>query len=653
MKSQTSLLNKTLLSHFNGTTFWLTIVFMALNIIALPVSIWIVTFERAMYPEYQIPENFLYQISVGQLIIGMIFALFLAMFLLNYLNSETSSDFMHSLPVKRSSMLLHALLVGLSAIIVPLIITALIVLAERMLFIPEIEVMEILKWLLYAIFVHCVIFAIAILVGFLVNGLFLHLQMIVLALFLPFALWGLTYLTATVLYDGIPSSFLAFSEPVLNATFPYVAITQLYEGINVPLSMIWGAAAIALIVLTFILYKYRRNELVTMNFNFNWLRELLVAITTIVGMLAMGVVVSMFIPLSFAVSIIGFIIGAIISYLIIEMLFQSNVRIQFRWQSILTTLMLIALFWIIFIIGWNRFVNHVPPADEVAGVYVSTDYSQYNEVTLDDYFEEGYLFNDDKTIINSAIDAHEIAIEEKGMPNIFYIGENGHLEIAYKMKDGSVKTRMFDTLEADSEATHIINNINSNEYDIHSDFIANLKERDDMDVLWLNQHTIEAEDALISEYKDNVGQLMTYNPHIVNDTGRVEVSVQFGSNHVSGQSSIYNEAVLENTVYRDTLITEILSIDETSGMYTVEVGDEEMAQFFTDYKAMPIYDLKEEYDMQEINEFRDGRKDMINHINEEGLAPEGNKLLLYSYPGFTSVMHGSPAETDFSILAIQ
>src|SRR5699024_3707747 len=136
--------------HFTGGIFWLTIVFMALNIIALPVSIWIVSFDRDFYPDYQIPENLLFQIATGHLIIGMIFNEFLAMILLYYLNDESSSDFMHSLPVKRKALLVHVLLTGITAIVVPLVISAVILLIERMIFIPEIAVTDIGKWLIYA-----------------------------------------------------------------------------------------------------------------------------------------------------------------------------------------------------------------------------------------------------------------------------------------------------------------------------------------------------------------------------------------------------------------------------------------------------------------------------------------------------------------------
>lgn len=660
MKSQTSLLNKTLLSHFSGTIFWLTIVFMALNIIALPVAIWIATYDPMAPPETvrQIPENILFQMSSGQLIIGMIFTVFLAMFLLNYLNDEGSSDFMHGLPVKRPAILIHALAAGGAAIVVPLVITAVILLAERMIFIPEIALIDIGKWFLYAVFVHSVIFAIAIFSGFLVNGLFLHMQIIALMLFLPLALWGLTYLTATILYDGIPSEFFVNSELVLNATFPYVAVMQLYEGIGILKSTAWGITAIVLITLSFILYNSRRNENVTLSFNFKWLRVLLVAVTTITGMLAIGAGISMFLQASAAVTGIGFVIGAVVSYIIIEMLFQRNARIELSWKSVLTTLIIIILFWGIFLFGWNRYVNFVPAADEVDSVYLSTDSTDHNPELISKHFEDDYLFNNDKKTIQEAIKAHEITLDEKGTPSVNFAGDNGNIDITYKMKDGSFKTREFDTIKADSEAIKIAGNTDSAEYDIHSDMLANLKEDGDYS-LTLGMYDVRQDHELVEKYKEELGTLKTYRPDIVNETGRINIQAyfhnddSFSGSYVYGESSIYNNAILDAEKADYFSLTDILDITDTSEMYTVELSNEEMDTFFDDYKTMPIYELTGEYELKEIYESNNGRKDMLNHINQEGLAPEGNKFLIYSYPDFGGPMNETSAETDFSILAIQ
>lgn len=650
MKSQTSLLNKTLLSHFGGTIFWLTIVFMALNIIALPVSIWIVTFDRQMYPDYQIPENFLFQISAGQMVIGIIFSAFLAMFLLNYLNDEGSSDFMHGLPVKRTSILFHALITGVAAIVIPLIITGLILLTERMIFIPEIALIDIGKWFIYAVFVHCVIFAIAIFTGFLVNGLFLHMQMIILAMFLPFAVWGLTYGAASVLYDGISSSFIEHSKPVLNATFPYFAINQLYEGIDITHSLIWGGTAIVLIVLSFGLYKYRRNEYVTMSFNFKWLKEILTAVTTVVGMLAMGTVVAMFIPVSAIASIIGFTVGAIVAYLIVEMLFQNSVKIQFSWKSIVFTLIVIILFWIAFVIGWKTYVNNVPSADEVESVYVSTDYAYYTNDSIDEYFEEGFLFNSDKRVIDSALAAHKAAIEDKTFPSIYAGEETAYLEMQYKMEDGSVVSRTFKTLEYNSEAVQIVDKLTANKYDINSDFLANIKQHPEMTELWLF-NTLDADSSLIEDYKDKADELMQYNPYIVNNTGRIEVSANYENNYESGMSSIYNEAIEESIKESDILMEEILYLDQSSEMFIAELSEDEIETFFNDYKELNIKELESKHGLEKVS--KEDKTDILKQVNNGEFAPEGTKLLLYSYPEYEELEEDYSAETDFSILAIQ
>ena len=650
MKSQTSLLNKTLLSHFGGTIFWLTIVFMALNIIALPVSIWIVTFDRQMYPDYQIPENFLFQISAGQMVIGIIFSAFLAMFLLNYLNDEGSSDFMHGLPVKRTSILFHALITGVAAIVIPLIITGLILLTERMIFIPEIALIDIGKWFIYAVFVHCVIFAIAIFTGFLVNGLFLHMQMIILAMFLPFAVWGLTYGAASVLYDGISSSFIEHSKPVLNATFPYFAINQLYEGIDITHSLIWGGTAIVLIVLSFGLYKYRRNEYVTMSFNFKWLKEILTAVTTVVGMLAMGTVVAMFIPVSAIASIIGFTVGAIVAYLIVEMLFQNSVKIQFSWKSIVFTLIVIILFWIAFVIGWKTYVNNVPSADEVESVYVSTDYAYYTNDSIDEYFEEGFLFNSDKRVIDSALAAHKAAIEDKTFPSIYDGEETAYLEMHYKMEDGSVVSRTFKTLEYNSEAVQIVDKLTANKYDINSDFLANIKQHPEMTELWLF-NTLDADSSLIEDYKDKADELMQYNPYIVNNTGRIEVSANYENNYESGMSSIYNEAIEESIKESDILMEEILYLDQSSEMFIAELSEDEIETFFNDYKELNIKELESKHGLEKVS--KEDKTDILKQVNNGEFAPEGTKLLLYSYPEYEELEEDYSAETDFSILAIQ
>ena len=425
-----------------------------MNIIALPLSLWIVTMTD-LIPGYTMPTICFRCQRTNYY--RMIFSVFLAMFLLNYLNDEASSDFMHSLPIKRTAVLTHALMTGFAAITIPLLITAVILLLERIVFIPEIALMEIGKWLLYSIFVNCVIFLISVFAGFLVNGIFLHLQMILLALFLPLALWGLIYGAAAVLFDGISQSFIEHSEPVLNATFPYIAVTQLYSGLDVTLNLVWAIIAAVLLLLSFVLYRYRKNEYVTDSFNYQWLKSALVAVLSTGGMLAMGTAVSLlFIPLSVTISIVGFIIGAIVTYIIAEMLFQKNAKIDMNWKTFLLTLIVIGVFWAIFIPAWSNYTSSAG-GFKVDIVYVSSDYEYYTNISIEEYFEDGFYM---------------IIIQERfKMPLIFmkrqfkkirsgnYSGEEtAILNIKYKMTDRTVMSRSFSTLKADAPLFADVNN---------------------------------------------------------------------------------------------------------------------------------------------------------------------------------------------------
>ncbi|SDK49228.1 ABC-2 type transport system permease protein [Jeotgalicoccus aerolatus] len=652
MKSQTSLLNKGLFSHFSGTIFWLTVVFMAMNIIALPLSLWIVTYDRDLIPGYTMPDNLLFQMSAGQIIIGMIFSVFLAMFLLNYLNDEASSDFMHSLPIKRTAVLTHALMTGFAAITIPLLITAVILLLERIVFIPEIALMEIGKWLLYSIFVNCVIFLISVFAGFLVNGIFLHLQMILLALFLPLALWGLIYGAAAVLFDGISQSFIEHSEPVLNATFPYIAVTQLYSGLDVTLNLVWAIIAAVLLLLSFVLYRYRKNEYVTDSFNYQWLKSALVAVLSTGGMLAMGTAVSLLvIPLSVTISIVGFIIGAIVTYIIAEMLFQKNAKIDMNWKTFLLTLIVIGVFWAIFIPAWSNYTSSVPEASKVDSVYVSSDYEYYTNTSIEEYFEDGFLYDNHPRTIQNAVNIHEAAVQEKSVPGNYSGEETAILNIKYKMTDGTVMSRSFSTLKADAPLFADVNNLKNSQYDINSDFLANLKQHPDMIDLTLFSGMVNADKSFIDDYKENTDALMSYNPYIVNQTGQVEMSANYKNNYESGFSSIYNSAVLDRIHASDISVSDTLFLDQSSAMYVAEPEQADMADFFTDYHSLNIEELTEKYNLKALSAAE--KEETLTAVNNGELAPEGNKLLLFSYPNYTATSEDYAADIDFSIIAIQ
>src|SRR5699024_10350250 len=169
MKSRTSLLNKALLSHFSSAIFWVTLIFLILNIISLPLILWLYQQQSNILQLETINKDFFLQLSSVQQVIGMSFVAIIGIILFNYLNNEAASDFIHSLPIKRNKILSHILLVGFSAIVIPLLITAIILGLQSLLFIDNLSLSTIALWFVYSIFTHVVIFTIFILFNYLNN----------------------------------------------------------------------------------------------------------------------------------------------------------------------------------------------------------------------------------------------------------------------------------------------------------------------------------------------------------------------------------------------------------------------------------------------------------------------------------------------------
>lgn len=631
MKSRTSLLNKALLSHFSSAIFWVTLIFLILNIISLPLILWLYQQQNNILQLETINKDFFLQLSSVQQVIGMSFAAIIGIILFNYLNNEAASDFMHSLPIKRNKILSHILLVGFSAIVIPLLITAIILGLQSLLFIDNLSLSTIALWFVYSIFTHVVIFTISVLTGFFVNGSFLHIQLIIMVLFLPLVLWTLIYSTAGLTFDGVSSRFSDYVEPILDITFPFVAIDQLVADFNLSLTITWAIVAIIFIILTFIVYKYRRNERVNLSFNFTWLKDILIAITTVAGMLALGTFVSFFIEHSLFISIIAYVVGALITFIIVEMLFQSSVKISFSLRTFSITIVTIIVFWLLFILSWNHYINSVPDKENIESVSITTDGNTMYQEPVDDFFEESYMFKSNRQAIENARNIHEIAVAEKDSPRL-YNENSSPVMISYKLKDGHTKTLEFLTLDSDSKVMDLIDQQKNREYNMEEDMLLNMKNDRDLDTLAANETMIELDKNLVSDYKNKESDLQVLNPYIGNETGRISIEASDSSNYQTGQSSLYNPAILDNVEDEEYKLTDLMNIDETSEMYLLEIDESEYKDFFKDFNSISLSKMKEEYDIQDVED----APQVIQDLNDKGLDPSSGKLLIYGYPEYSA-----------------
>ncbi|MCG1010250.1 hypothetical protein J4760_09470 [Salinicoccus sp. ID82-1] len=640
MKSATSLLNRTLLSHFMGGIFWLTVLFLIGNILIQPLYLWIasVNYETISNIEFM-SDNPLDTTFPFQLAGGMVYIVFMVMFLFSYKNKEASIDFMHSMPVKRRKLLTHALIAGVINIIVPLVVTAVVLFFQRYFLVFDITVMNIVEWFFYTSFALLVVFAISVFVGFLVNSMFVHMQMVVIVFFLPLVFWGLTVTVAEMFYEGITTVPSAgeggLMGIVVNNTFPIFAIQQVYEGIVLWKMVLWSVIALVFIILTYLYYNRSRSENVHYTFNNGWVRDILLSLITISGMLLVGLIISFALPNLTVVYVLAFIIGAIFSYITQEMFFQGTAKIKFSRKSVLVTTISLVVFWVAFIIGWQQYSSYVPNESNVESVSINGQWNSSTWMTGrgESIMKEEYLFIDDPSIISEGITLHQEAVDTENIPEN---GEAQSFEIIYRMKDGSYVNRSYDNIPLESEQYGtIMERLNSGEFSKTYDVIYNIEDADQISSLELygteGNTTIENRDDIaefINDYQQAAHQIDAQVPVLVNSWNNsvISASINSDNSYHNGIVSIYNSALIDK-VMEDQELADFLGMESSQKMYTISLSGDQKEEFFRDYETTPFDALADMYDLQPLDEEKD---EVMASIDDGELDPDGDRILLYS-----------------------
>ncbi|GAB3066321.1 hypothetical protein ACFOU0_13000 [Salinicoccus sesuvii] len=669
MKSATSLLNRTLLNHFMGGIFWLTVLFLIGNILVQPLYLWIrsANSENVTGEITFVSGSALNEALPFQLVASMVYIVFMVMFLLSYKHKEASLDFMHSMPVKRGGLLSYVIIAGVINIVVPLMITAVILFFQRYFIVFDITTADIVKWFFYTLFVLLVVFSISIFVGFLVNSMFVHMQMVVIVFFLPVVFWGLTVSVADLLYDGIaPTSSVGeggLMGLVVNNTFPIFSIMQIVDGIVWWKTIIWMVIAVILIILSYFYYNNSRSENVHHTFNNGWIRDVLVALITISGMLLVGLIISFALPNLIVVYVLAFAIGAVFSYITQEMFFQGTAKINFKRRSILTATISVAVFWIVFIIGWQQYTSYVPDQSDVESISVNGYWNSNTWMSGqdEDVMKEDYLFIEDEGVISNAVALHQEAIDRGIMPDS---AETSSFEIAYKMEDGSYVNRSYDSISMETENYQsLMALLDSGEFSKVYDVVYNVEDVNELvnlELYGINTYFNLQTRSEIAEFVDNyqkaAHQIDPEIPTLINNSNMPLVNASLNTEsgyYYNGNVSLYNPAMIEK-IMENYNLSDFVGVSTGQRMHIVDLNDQEKATFFKDYNTKPLKDLIGNYYIREPNE--EEIEEIIDTIDDGKVDSSGNRLLMYSPDFMEGVgMGGEPlaAAEQFLILGIE
>ncbi|RPF57411.1 hypothetical protein [Abyssicoccus albus] len=374
MKFTTSYWNRSLFNHFFSNIQWIILITIIINIIVQPFVLLMIYMDgpTAINEFIQTQRPILYMMPLQ--VIGLcVYAVIVVAVLHYFSNNTNSNDFMHQLPFNRASLLTHIHYVGLFAVMIPLIFQMVLLIGVKFLFIEQITINEIFYWGIICFFIYMVFYTFATLLVLCMNNILLHIVLVPIVILLPAILYGLTRLNAQYLLNGYSQQF-ELPNWLYFMTFPFYVLENVYDGLSIAFILCWSALIIIGMIGSYILFYKVKNEYVSNTFAFKQLNSIFVIICTLMGGL-IGMLLSTIILEFFGINIavIGYILGVLLIYIIVNMFIQKTVKIQLNFRRLMMVALIHIILLSVILFYKHKFESYIPKQSEITSVKLLSD----------------------------------------------------------------------------------------------------------------------------------------------------------------------------------------------------------------------------------------------------------------------------------------
>lgn len=378
-----------------------------------------------------------------QYLLILVFPVAAGIFVFRYLQSKGSADFQHSLPLNRDRMFLSHLASGLVLLIVPILVNACVLAIVKMM--PDLAYVfrwfVLFKWLATLLVLTVFMYVFTVFVGVCTGQSILQTAVVFILLLLPAALGELwEFHFRTYLY-GYSSHFVNDSMNWSN----WSPIVQLLEQnldrfnrytvfIYTGLSCLFGAAA-------FFLYRLRKTEAATQAIAFSYFNPLFRGGVMVCAMMVAGAYFHQS-NQNPGWTWFGYIAGAVIGFVGVEMLLQKSWQIYSRKALIRFGgyTLLCALILYVPVTNISGYVTRVPGTAQVEKASINLEGQIYS------MFRDRGNKQRDEAYISAIRELHRklVTTRAKGpLPDSPTPIRTINVDIVYWLKDGSVLTRAY------------------------------------------------------------------------------------------------------------------------------------------------------------------------------------------------------------------
>ncbi|OAH54554.1 hypothetical protein AWH48_08140 [Domibacillus aminovorans] len=446
MKSGILSFNKGLFMQHSRSVLWISIFFLLSQVILLPLGLMMVLRDEREY-EYFLQtdyRNVLFAFTYAfQYLSYLVFPVITGIVLTSYMTKKGSSDFMHSLPFKRGTQLMHVYAAGIVSLAVPILINAVLLLMIRPFIKPlTYSIGHLFEWLGVSLFITLFMFIVTVMIGLFIGPALLQGIMVYGILVLPAGLISVTLYNARYFVNG-----LAVDSYTSKVMTDGIFLIRAGEYVNRPFSGIeWAiylVLAAVIVAVSFYVYKVRPAEAVDEAIVFPFFRWAFIFVLTYAAMLIGGLYFSQFLGGSLAWTIIGYVIGAFAGYTLLQMIVQKSLRLVWPWKGFVFYVLAILVLLIPGTIAAKAYEKAIPEAKEVEKVYIGDSGEPFEHVFYTGVeelkkAEAGFMRGADS--INEVRDIHAQLIDA-GVGVSDY--EGYQVSVTYGLKDGSRMQRQY------------------------------------------------------------------------------------------------------------------------------------------------------------------------------------------------------------------
>lgn len=436
MKSKISFFNRGIIFDDIRRFGWISIAYTLALFFIVPVKI------LMYYQDERIGKDLIESIFMlkntefqGFFIIGI--PVLLAIFLFRYMQVKTSSDMIHSLPIKRSTIYRSHVFIGVLIMVIPVIIIGIVSAFLNVTLGLEqyYSIYGVIQWVGITALMDLVFFFTCIFVGMLVGSSILQGALTYILLFLPM---GLTMLLSEILRIFI-YGFSGYIEQQSNRFSPMVRIfegfyidsaSRIDNSMSIKEILIYIIICVVSYFLSKFIYNKRKLEAASQTIAFKTVQYILKYGVTFCSMLVGG--------LYFQGSernihwvFFGFIVASIIGYLVAEMIIKKSLWV---FRSIKGYGAYVAVMVVVFLgvkFDATGYESRTPSLDNVTSIYFSNN---FYDLDTREYNNKIYF---DKDNLNNILELHKEIIKERNSNKYVTDRQSRNVTIVYNLKDGS------------------------------------------------------------------------------------------------------------------------------------------------------------------------------------------------------------------------